>query len=46
MNAIFEEHSARQRIVAELIVAKIERNLVLRRLQQSAIERRTRKCRK
>ncbi|MBK8184164.1 MAG: hypothetical protein IPK63_15310 [Candidatus Competibacteraceae bacterium] len=44
MNAIFEEHSARRRIAAEMIIAKIERNLALRRLQKSAIEWRARKC--
>lgn len=40
----FEDRTARQRIAAELIVAKIERNLALRRLQKSAIEWRARKC--
>ena len=33
----FEDRTARQRIAAEMIVAKIERNLALRRLQKSAI---------
>ena len=46
MSAIFEDHTARQRIAAEMIVAKIERNLALRRLQKAAIEWRARKCRK
>lgn len=36
---------ARHRIAAEL-VARIERNLALRRLQKAAIEWRARKCRK
>lgn len=39
MNAILEDRSARQRIAAELIVARIERNLALRRLQDQAIKR-------
>ena len=39
MNAIFEEHSGRQRIAAEMIVARIERNQRLRRLQDQAIQR-------
>ena len=39
MNAIFEDRTARQRIAAELIVARIERNQRLRRLQEQAIKR-------
>ncbi len=39
MSAIFEDRTARQRIAAELIVAKIERNQRLRRLQEQAIQR-------
>jgi len=39
MNAIFEDRTDRQRIAAEMIVAKIERNLALRRLQEQAIHR-------
>ena len=39
MSAIFEDRTARQRIAAELIVAMIERNQRLRRLQDQAIHR-------
>lgn len=39
MNAIFEDRTDRQRIAAELIVARIERNQRLRRLQDQAIQR-------
>lgn len=39
MNAILEDRSARQRIAAELIVARIERNQRWRRLQDQAIHR-------
>lgn len=39
MNAILEDRSARQRLSAELIVARIERNQRLRRLQDQAIQR-------
>ncbi len=39
MSAIFEDRTARQRIAAELIVARIERNQRLRRLQDQAIRR-------
>ena len=46
MSAIFEDRPARKRLAEELIVARIERNLALRRLQKEAIERRARKCRK
>jgi len=35
----FEDRTARQRIAAELIVARIERNQRLRRLQDQAIQR-------
>ena len=35
----FEDRTARQRIAAEMIVAKIERNQRLRRLQDQAIQR-------
>ena len=38
MNTIFEDRTARQRIAAEMIVAKIERDLALRRLQDQAIQ--------
>jgi len=39
MNAIFEDRTARQRLAAEMIVARIERNQRLRRLQEQAIQR-------
>ena len=39
MNAIFESRDARQRLAAEMIVARIERNQRLRRLQDQAIHR-------
>lgn len=39
MSAIFEDRTARQRLAAELIVARIERNQRLRRLQDQAIKR-------
>lgn len=35
----FEDRTARQRIAAEMIVARIERNQRLRRLQEQAIQR-------
>ncbi len=35
----FEDRTARQRIAAEMIVARIERNQQLRRLQDQAIQR-------
>ena len=43
MSAIFEDRTARQRIAAELIVARIERNQRLRRLQDQAIHRAARR---
>jgi hypothetical protein len=39
----FEDRTARQRLAAELIVAKIERNQRLRRLQEQAIQRANRR---
>lgn len=39
MNAIFESRDARQRLAAEMIVARIERNQRWRRLQDQAIHR-------
>lgn len=39
MSAIFEDRTARQRLAAEMIVARIERNQRLRRLQEQAIQR-------
>ena len=39
MNAIFEDRTARQRLAAEMIVARIERNQRLRRMQDQAIHR-------
>ena len=39
----FEDRTARQRIAAEMIVAKIKRNLALRRLQEQAIHRAARR---
>ncbi len=47
MSAIFEDRPARKLLAAELIVARIERNLALRRFQKAAIEAiewRARKC--
>lgn len=38
-SCFFEGRTARQRIAAELIVARIERNQRLRRLQDQAIQR-------
>lgn len=38
-SCFFEDRTARQRIAAEMIVAKIERNQRLRRLQDQAIQR-------
>ena len=35
----FEDRTARQRIAAELVVSRIERNQRLRRLQEQAIQR-------
>jgi len=43
MSAIFEDRTARQRLAAELIVSRIERNLALRRLQEQAIHRAARR---
>ena len=42
-SCFFEDRTARQRIAAEMIVAKIERNLALRRLQEQAIHRAARR---
>lgn len=39
MNAIFESRDASQRLAAEMIVARIERNQRWRRLQDQAIHR-------
>ena len=39
MSAIFEDRTARQRLADEMIVARIERNQRLRRLQEQAIQR-------
>lgn len=38
-SCFFEDRTARQRIAAEMIVAKIERNQRLRRMQDQAIQR-------
>lgn len=38
-SCFFEDRTARQRIAAEIIVARIERNQRLRRLQDQAIQR-------
>ena len=39
MSAIFEDRTARQRIAAAMIVARIERNQQLHHLQNQAIQR-------
>ena len=38
-SCFFEDRTARQRLAAEMIVARIERNQRLRRLQEQAIQR-------